>query len=150
MYFRVEIQGSLEKVIIPLKWIKNMETIFLFNYGVSYMKKRIFTVFIHADQSREPDFNLDVLTQLNLQRAACYEAKILKCCGKYFIHIKYYSVNCLCTFTHLYFLLGGCGMDSSENKEDLDDSFIDAVQDLLQSSESEIEWSDEELPRPKK
>lgn len=33
---------------------------------------------------------------------------------------------------------------------DLDDSDVEQVQSLLQSSDSEFEWSDDDLPRPKK
>lgn len=89
MYFLVKIQGSNERIVVPLKWIKGLEMTTLFNYGVSYVKKKIFTVFIFADQSVEPDFALNTFANLNIERPACYKAKILECCGRYliFLHI---------------------------------------------------------------
>lgn len=46
-------------------------------------------------------------------------------------------------------LLGNGANEENVTKNELDDSDVDAIQDLLQSSDSEIEWSDDELPRPK-
>lgn len=81
MYFLVEIQGSREKVKVPSKWIKDLKMCAILNYGLKYQKKNIYSVFVCADQSAEPDFHLNILQKLNIDRPACYLAKILKCYG---------------------------------------------------------------------
>lgn len=42
------------------------------------------------------------------------------------------------------------GGNPNDNQNDLNDSDVDEIQNLLQSSDSDIQLSDEELPRPKK
>lgn len=93
MYFLVEIQGSKEKVRIPSKWIENLNLPKLFNYGVKYHRKIIYKVFVCAEKSMEPDFKLDIQTELNLQRSACYLAKIIKGFGSYFFLSIFFSLT---------------------------------------------------------
>lgn len=93
MYFLVEIQGLQERIRIPLKWIENLKLSKLFNYGVKYHRKTIYKVFICADKSMEPDFQLDIRTELNLQRPACYLAKIIKGFGLYFFLAIFFSLT---------------------------------------------------------
>lgn len=81
MYFLVEIRNSKERIKVPLKWIQNLDLSMIFNYGVRYQKNIIYTIFACADKSAEPDFRLTKLNRLDLQRPACYQAKILKCSG---------------------------------------------------------------------
>lgn len=62
-------------------------------------------------------------------------------CSNSILLISRHNVNCL--------ILESSDMKASELEEDIDDSLVDEIQDLLQSSDSELEWSDEEIPRPK-
>lgn len=41
-------------------------------------------------------------------------------------------------------------LNQAGNAPDVNDSDVDEVQSLLQSSVSDLEWSDNEVPRPKK
>lgn len=147
MYFLIKIQDSNEKVVVPLKWIKNLDMTTLFNYGVKYVKKKIFTVFIYADQTVEPDFSLNTFAHLKIEWPACYKAKILKCCGKYLgcTHFLHWSMHFLKSIS----FLESSDMKSPKFDEDMDDSLVDEIQELLQSSDSEFEWSEDDVPRPK-
>lgn len=156
MYFVVEIQNSKEKITVPLKWIKNLDLCTIFNYGLTYKKKIIYTVFNCADQSTEPDFSLNISNQLDIRRPACYRAKILKCSGKYFIH-SFWILRLL--HSSHYFIIRQSDKNNATNQAiegqvgdaiDLNDSDVDEVQSLLDNSDSDIEWSDDELPRPKR
>lgn len=74
------------KKIIPSKWVKNLKVADLLNYGVTYHKKKLYTVFYSAHISSDPDFTLDVSSAMNNTRDACYKAYILKAFGKYSIN----------------------------------------------------------------
>lgn len=84
MYFVVKLQNK-QKHLVPQKWIKDIDKdlIKMFNYGITYLKKKLFTVYISVNLHDEPDFGLSVLNELKLDRCGCYKASIVKSCGEY-------------------------------------------------------------------
>lgn len=82
MYFLVSIKQSHEKVILPIKWIKNLNLTKLLNKGLVFIKKHNFKVFISLNcVNEEPDFQLAILEKIDFLRPACYISKVLKCFG---------------------------------------------------------------------
>lgn len=82
MYFLVSLKQTAQKAVIPQKWIQNLNMESILNSGVQLSKRKLHKVYISNVDSEEPDFQLTVLTRLNLQRPACYEAYIVKAFGK--------------------------------------------------------------------
>lgn len=81
MYFLIQLKETKEKAIVPQKWILNLDLETLLNYGVKFLVKKIFKVFISNVFGAEPDFNLDVMRILDTRRPACYNAYIVKTFG---------------------------------------------------------------------
>lgn len=81
MYFLVLLKETHQKAIVPQKWIMNLDFETLLNYGVKFIKKKVFKVFISNVFGDEPDFHLDVMSILETQRPACYNAHIIKTFG---------------------------------------------------------------------
>lgn len=65
MYFLVLLKESNQKAIVPQKWILNLDIETLLNYGVKFIKKKVFKVFISIVFGAEPDFHLDVMNVLD-------------------------------------------------------------------------------------
>lgn len=85
MYFIVKLTPSAEKKIVPVKWIQNLDIVHLWNNGINSVKRNVFKVFISENISEEPDFLLAVRElPYDDTRPACYNATIVKSCGKYF------------------------------------------------------------------
>lgn len=81
MYFLVSLKETEQKAIVPQKWILNLDFETLLNYGVKFIKKKVFKVFISNVFVAEPDFHLDMNILLDIQRPACYNAYIVKIFG---------------------------------------------------------------------
>lgn len=86
MYFLVKLKNN-QKSLVPQKWIKDIDKVLLkiYNYGIRYLKKKLFTVYISVNFHDEPDFDLSVFDELRLDRGGCYEASIVKCFGKHIL-----------------------------------------------------------------
>lgn len=83
MFFLVILKNSKEKVIVPVKWIQNLDTTKLFNYGIVYMKKKVYKIYFSNKMLHdEPDFQTTILDRIDLSQPACYETKIVQCFGK--------------------------------------------------------------------
>lgn len=66
----------------------------LLNYGIAYLRKYDFKVFIPCDNTgEEPDFSLHILTRIDTTRSACYEAVISKCFSEWTILVKNIILN---------------------------------------------------------
>lgn len=85
MFFLVLIQGTNAKKLVPSKWIKNLETSHLLNYGMRYHKKKLYTVFYSPfiSTSIEPDFTLTPSLVFSDTKNACYKAFLLKIFSKF-------------------------------------------------------------------
>lgn len=78
MYFLVSLKQTAQTAVIPQKWIQNLNMESILNSGVQLSKRKLHKVYISNVDSEEPDFQLTVLTRLNLRRPACYQAYIVK------------------------------------------------------------------------
>lgn len=89
MFFVVKLQNS-QKALVPQKWIQNIDEclIMVYNYGVRYLKKKTFTVFISKNFEEEPDFKLNISNELQGDRSGCYKASIMRGIGKIFFHFE--------------------------------------------------------------
>lgn len=90
MYYIVKLR-SQQKFLIPQNWIKNLDQYLMkiYNYGITYIKRDYFKVFISNNFNDEPDFQLPVLNAKTNDRSGCYEAQILRNFGKdYKIQLK--------------------------------------------------------------
>lgn len=90
---------------------------------------------------------------MDIRRAACYRARILKCSGKYFIHSI--QIQRLLLHPSHYFIIWQSDKNQAIEGQagiaiHLNDSDVDEIQNQLDNSDNDIEWSDDELPRPKK
>lgn len=147
MYFLVKLIESKEKIVIPSQWIKDLDMCAVYNYGVTYQKNKVFTVFVTGDEKSEPDFQLAIRSHLKLTHPACYQAKLLKCFGNIFTFV----VN-LFVLIDFEFRSTDKSQNLLHQEHNMNDSDVDEIQSLLQSSDSDIGFysSDEEMPRPKK
>lgn len=85
MYFVVKLKESAEKIVVPLKWIQDLNMAQLWNYGITALKRKIFKVFVSQNMSEEPDFQLAVRTlPYNGNRTACYMATLIASFCEYF------------------------------------------------------------------
>lgn len=85
MYFIVKLHTSdKEKIIVPLKWIRNLNLVCLLNYGMPiHRKKSVVVYFMNSKPfDAEPDFQVNVQQNFDYNRAACYDATIIKGFGK--------------------------------------------------------------------
>lgn len=88
MFFLVKLAKSGQKVVVPMKWVQNLDLAKLLNVGVTYFKKKkknIKVVYISDDIYDEPDFTLNILDSMENQKPALYKAFIVKCFRKYFL-----------------------------------------------------------------
>lgn len=78
MFFLVRLDSG-EKKIIPSKWVRNFPEYFvkMLNYGINKVKKQSINIFYSKNIGVEPDFTLDILTEFDPVRDACYRAKII-------------------------------------------------------------------------
>lgn len=81
MYFLVSLKETAQKVVIPQKWIFDLNLESLLNSGIKFKRKKVYKVFISNADGEEPDFGLSVLVRLDLKRPACYQAYIIKAFG---------------------------------------------------------------------
>lgn len=95
MFFIVNISELKKKIIVPSKWIKdlNVDLVKIFNYGISYIKNKSFIVFVSENFDDEPNFNLESTAVFNIRRPSCYKANLLKCFGKGKISIYLNSIQ---------------------------------------------------------
>lgn len=82
MFLLILLTNQKLKLLISLKWVKDLKTKELLNYGVTYQKKIKYTVFYSPTISDEPDFTLSLQPVFNKNRIGCYQATILKPFGK--------------------------------------------------------------------
>lgn len=84
MFYLVKLQSS-ERYLVPQQWIKDIDEDLakIFNYGITYLKNKLFTVYISKNYNNEADFQLGICNELKNDRAACYKASIVKCFGEY-------------------------------------------------------------------
>lgn len=82
MFFLTFFRENKAKKLIPSKWVKNLNIAELLNYGVTYHKKKLYTVFYSPLISDEPDFTLKEKPAMDEKRGASYKAYILKAFGK--------------------------------------------------------------------
>lgn len=84
MFFLVSLKETQQKVLVPQKWILNLnlEIETLLNLGVKFIKNKVFKIYISNIYGDEPDFHLQIMGILDKKRAACYEAFIIKTFGK--------------------------------------------------------------------
>lgn len=82
MFLIVALEDS-KKVLVPIKWIfgLNKDTPKLFNYGVTYLKRNKYKIFVSNNFNEEPDFTMKVLDQFKENRSGCYKGSIVKCFG---------------------------------------------------------------------
>lgn len=90
MYFLVSLNVlSKNKVVVPLKWIKNLKLSKLLNYGTKYHRQEEYQIFFSKNTGIEPDFNLQKSFQFDESRDCCYGGRILKTFGnKRFFKLK--------------------------------------------------------------
>lgn len=82
MFMLILLKNQKVKLLVPLKWVKDLKIKELLNYGVTYQKKIKYTVFYSPTISDEPDFSLGLQPVFNKNRIGCYQATILKPFGK--------------------------------------------------------------------
>lgn len=82
MYFLVSLKESVQKVVVPQKWIKNLDLESILNYGIKCVKKKMYKVYHSNNFDDEPDFHLNVSNLFNKNRPACYEALLINVFGK--------------------------------------------------------------------
>lgn len=107
MFFLTTIKESGEKAIVPQKWIHNLDTIKLLNYGIPYIKNILYIVYIpKPTSSDEPDFRSEILPRIDKSKSACYRANISKCFGKWTIDpLDFLRKFCnYCLFLRVFFM----------------------------------------------
>lgn len=88
MFFLVQIKQSREILIIPSKWIRNVDLIKFLNYGPSYHKNIYFVAFYSKNSYMEPNFDRRVLPQFDVKKDACYNVKLIKSFGNQILVIQ--------------------------------------------------------------
>lgn len=83
MFFVVYLSNS-ERVLVPSNWIRGISEFktLLINYGIPYLKNKSFKIFVSPNLNDEPDFQLEICEQFNIERRACYIGSIKYCFGK--------------------------------------------------------------------
>lgn len=147
MYFLVVLKDSKEKVVIPQKWISNLNLEIILNAGITFVRKA-HTVFISKNHEDEPDFNLAINHSLDINRPGCYHAIIVKAFGNYYLECLECFVAVIIQVNLTYF---NCSISKLESMADaiknqsntihpnnglrdegLDDDDIDAIQAIIE------------------
>lgn len=87
MFATVILVGSLERLVIPLKYILSLDIVQVYNRGISRTKKHI--IYYSSDDTDEPNFHLPIQDEFNANEPACYYAHILNVFGKFEIEMKH-------------------------------------------------------------
>lgn len=83
MFFVVYLSNA-ERVLVPSTWIRGIgeyKTL-LVNYGIPYLKGKLFKIFVSPNINDEPDFRLDIREQFDVGHRACYTGLIKYSFGK--------------------------------------------------------------------
>lgn len=79
MYFLVALNTlDQTKILVPLKWIKNVKLPELLNYGRKFHRKVEYLVFYSINASVEPDFELGQSFAFDETKSGCYIGNILR------------------------------------------------------------------------
>lgn len=89
MFVTVILVDSLERLVIPVKYILSLDIVQIYNRGISRTKKHI--IYFSNDDTDEPNFHLPIRSEFDANRPACYYANILNVFGK-FIQINRWQI----------------------------------------------------------
>lgn len=93
MFFLVSLKvANKTTIVVPWKWIRQVDIIKLLNYGVLYKKKTEVLVYFSKNMQEEPDFNCATLNTFDSHHTACYCASIIRGFGKYYILSVSFSI----------------------------------------------------------
>lgn len=87
MFFLIQLKSG-QKNIVPIKWIKQLNFCDLLNRGVTFFKKREYSVYISNDINDEPDFTLEVCDSIENKNPALYKGFIKICFGNFFKNVR--------------------------------------------------------------
>lgn len=75
---------SKAKLIIPLKWLHNTsgDMSWIINWGIKKGRDR--KIFFSPNENDDADFGLEARGDFCSSISACYMARVIKSCGKYF------------------------------------------------------------------
>lgn len=99
MFATVILLESLERLVIPIKYVLSLDILQIYNRGISRTKKHI--IYYSPDDDDEPNFQLAIKDDFEENVPACYKARILNVFGKLWLselaekirlrHIFYFS-----------------------------------------------------------
>lgn len=76
----VILKNSKMKVVVPLKWIGNLDLLQILNIGVRPTKDHL--IFYSKNRNDEPNFAAEVKENFDEDGAFCYDGKVLHIWGK--------------------------------------------------------------------
>lgn len=71
---------SRKRILVPVKWIKEIDYERVFNHGVNPSDD--FTIFFSPQPEKKPNFDAPVLDVFSPDEDACYEARVFRGFGK--------------------------------------------------------------------
>lgn len=90
MYFVVILTQSKKKLVIPARYVYELDLPYALSFGVN--KKVNHLVFYSQNEQDHPFFNAEIKETFNELESGCYFARIIRCFGKnlyvFIIHSK--------------------------------------------------------------
>lgn len=94
-----------KKILVPSKYIKHLEITNIFNYGLTYQRNKIYTVFFSPNFDNEPNFQAMLQANFNEAIDACYAGSISRYFGKSvekLVKINSFYITCLFLYIDTY------------------------------------------------
>lgn len=80
LFAAVILKHSREKLVVPIKWVGNLDVLQIFNIGISHTKDHL--VYFSKKLSEEPDFTAEKRQYFDEDGSFCYDGKVLHIWGK--------------------------------------------------------------------
>lgn len=112
LFAAVILKHSREKLVVPIKWVGNLDVLQIFNIGISHTKDHL--VYFSKKLSEEPDFTAEKRQYFDEDGSFCYDGKVLHIWGKI---QKFFFTFFLVTFTFAIFYGYVLFSDTYENAE---------------------------------
>lgn len=80
----VILKNSRKKLVVPIKWVGNLDLLQILNIGLSHTKDHV--IFYSKNRSDEPNFAAEVKEHFDedADEAFCYDGKVLHIWGELF------------------------------------------------------------------
>lgn len=79
----VKLECSKKSVVVPAHFVYQLDCVKTFNNSINH--NQVHLIFWSENHRKPPNFNLPISNQFNEKTDACFEVKILKAFGMYFI-----------------------------------------------------------------